>query len=102
MIAVISKNVMETMVSEQFLNQKQLARRWGLSPRTLERWRCQGRGPDYFKLVGRVSYRLSDVEAFEVAQFHAGGSASTTAESVNCVPAAPAPRQPAVALNLAA
>ena len=95
MIAVISKNVMEMAVSEQFLNQKQLARRWGLSPRTLERWRCQGQGPDYLKLVGRVSYRLSDVEAFEAMQFRACVRASTVA-SVTSVPAFPGDRLRAV------
>jgi hypothetical protein len=86
---------METMVSEQFLNQKQLARRWGLSPRTLERWRCQGRGPDYLKLVGRVAYRLCDVEAFEATQFRACGSVSAIG-TVRRVPALPGARLPAV------
>lgn len=47
------------------LSQVQLARRWQLSPRTLERWRCHGHGPAFLKLGGRVVYRLDDVEAFE-------------------------------------
>ena len=47
------------------LSQVQLARRWQLSPRTLERWRCYGNGPAFLKLGGRVVYRLDDVEAFE-------------------------------------
>ncbi len=50
------------------LSQVQLARRWQLSPRTLERWRCHGNGPAFLKLGGRVVYRLDDVEAFERAQ----------------------------------
>ena len=95
MVAVISKNVMEMAVSEQFLNQKQLARRWGLSPRTLERWRRRGQGPDYLKLVGRVSYRLSDVEAFEATQFRACVPASTV-RSVMSVPVLSRARLPAV------
>lgn len=49
----------------QHLNQVQLARRWSLSPRTLERWRNDGSGPSYLKVGGRVLYRLADVEAFE-------------------------------------
>lgn len=102
MIAVISKNEMEMAVSEQFLNQKQLARRWGLSPRTLERWRCQGRGPDYLKLVGRVTYRLNDVESFEAAQFHAGRSVAVAAGSVKRNGDVSGTRQPAVAHHLAA
>ena len=47
------------------INQVQLARRWSLSPRTLERWRWRDQGPVYLKVGGRVLYRLEDVEAFE-------------------------------------
>lgn len=50
------------------LNQTQLSRRWGLSPRTLERWRWLHQGPEYMKLGNRVVYRLEDIEAFEQAQ----------------------------------
>lgn len=50
------------------LNQTELARRWNISPRTLERWRWVKQGPAFLKLGGRVAYRLSDVEAFEAAQ----------------------------------
>ena len=46
-------------------NQVHLARRWNLSPRTLERWRWLNQGPRYLKIGGRVVYRLEDVEAFE-------------------------------------
>jgi hypothetical protein len=47
------------------LDQLELARRWCVSPRTLERWRWTGDGPLYIKLKGRVAYREADVEAFE-------------------------------------
>ena len=47
------------------INQVQLARRWSLSPRTLERWRWRDQGPTYLKVGGRVLYRLEDIEAFE-------------------------------------
>lgn len=50
------------------LNQVQLARRWSLSPRTLERWRWIGQGPQFLKVGGRVIYRLSDIEAYEAEQ----------------------------------
>ena len=49
------------------LNQDQLARRWLLSPRTLERWRWLKQGPAYLRVGGRVLYRLCDVLAFEAA-----------------------------------
>ena len=53
------------------LNQVELARRWDISHRTLERWRWLRQGPRYLKLGGRVVYRLEDVEAFEAAQVRA-------------------------------
>jgi hypothetical protein len=61
------------------LNQIELARRWRISPRTLERWRCLHQGPALVKIGGRVVYRLSDIEAFEVAQRRD----SATAENPN-------------------
>ena len=48
------------------LNQTDLARRWRISPRTLERWRWTGEGPRYIKIGGRILYRLEDVERFEL------------------------------------
>lgn len=47
------------------LNQKELAERWTISHRTLERWRWAGEGPAYMKIGGRVVYRIADIEAFE-------------------------------------
>jgi len=49
-------------------NQIELAARLHISPRTLERWRWAGEGPQFIKLGGRVVYRLEDVEAFEAEQ----------------------------------
>ena len=54
-------------MSKVFLNNEQLARRWHLSPRTLERWRWEGIGPHYLKIGGRVVYGLNDVEEYEQA-----------------------------------
>ena len=48
----------------QYLTQIELARRWRMSPRTLEGWRWLKHGPAYFKF-GHVLYRLSDIESFE-------------------------------------
>ncbi len=53
------------MTDIKHLNQVELARRLGVSHRTLERWRWQGVGPVFLKIGGRVKYRLEDVEAFE-------------------------------------
>ena len=51
------------------LSQRELAARWRISPRTLERWRAQKIGPPWLRLgARRVAYRLSDVLAFERAR----------------------------------
>ncbi|MCW5718670.1 MAG: helix-turn-helix domain-containing protein [Bauldia sp.] len=47
------------------LDQKQLARRWAMSPRTLERWRWLQEGPPFLKLGGKILYRVEDIENFE-------------------------------------
>lgn len=54
-----------------YFNQRQLAARWGVSEATLERWRSDGVGPRYLKLVGKVLYRHVDIEAFEEASARA-------------------------------
>jgi predicted site-specific integrase-resolvase len=56
------------MQQKTCLTQTDLARRWTISPRTLERWRWVGEGPVYMKIGGRVVYRLDDILAFEQAQ----------------------------------
>ena len=48
----------------QHLDQRTLAERWLISPRTLEQWRWQGRGPRYLKIGGRVVYALDDLQAW--------------------------------------
>jgi hypothetical protein len=60
-------------------NQTELARRWRISPRTLERWRWINVGPAFCKIMGRVIYRLDDIEAFETAQRRDPGSEVVTA-----------------------
>jgi hypothetical protein len=50
------------------LLQAELAERWRVSPRTVERWRCKGTGPAWLQLNGRVAYRLIDVLVFERAR----------------------------------
>lgn len=47
------------------LTPRQLATRWHVSEKTLERWRHQGIGPDFLKIVGRVLYPLANIEAIE-------------------------------------
>jgi len=62
------------------INQRELAGRWCVSERTLERWRIIGWGPNYIKIGGRVIYRLEDVEHHELEN-----TRSSTREAVGIV-----------------
>ena len=50
------------------LSTRELAERWNISRRTLDRWRWAGEGPRFLKLGGRVVYRIADIDAFEQQQ----------------------------------
>lgn len=50
------------------LTQIELAQRWKISPRSLEKWRTLGLGPAYTKIGGRVRYLIDDVMAYELAR----------------------------------
>lgn len=69
---------METL----FLNEPQLACRWGVSPKTLQRWRMDGRGPKYLKLSKRVVYPIEDILDFEDRSAYL----STSARAENTAP----------------
>jgi hypothetical protein len=47
------------------LDENELATRWGLSVKTLRRWRQEQLGPVFCKLGARVTYLIAEVEAFE-------------------------------------
>jgi hypothetical protein len=55
-----------------YLTQDDLAARWLLSARTIERWRQTGTGPKYLKLGGRIFYRPDDVETWEESRLRDG------------------------------
>ena len=47
------------------IDEYELAGRWGLSVKTLRRWRQTQLGPVFCKLGARVTYLISEIEAFE-------------------------------------
>lgn len=57
------------------LNQSELAERWNISARTLERWRWLGQGPRHLKIGGRCVYTIQEIEAFEAARLRQSTSA---------------------------
>jgi predicted DNA-binding transcriptional regulator AlpA len=47
------------------ISESDLAARWGISRRTLQRWRQERQGPKYLKLGGRVAYEFSEIKTYE-------------------------------------
>lgn len=65
----------EAGIVRPHLSEQELADRWLLSARTLQRWRQAGTGPVFLRLGRRIVYRRSDVEHFEEAQAQTEGRA---------------------------
>ncbi len=53
------------MTTRIAIDENELATRWGLSVKTLRRWRQESLGPVFCKLGARVTYLIFEVEAFE-------------------------------------
>ncbi|WP_425102487.1 helix-turn-helix transcriptional regulator [Tropicibacter sp. S64] len=54
-------------MTEPMMTQRNLATRWQLTIRTLERWRADGCGPAWVQIGGSIRYRTDDVLAWEEA-----------------------------------
>lgn len=67
--------MMKNRSTVKHLNQANLAERWNVSQRTLERWRTLRIGPTYLKLNGRVVYREQDIASYETQSLRLGESA---------------------------
>lgn len=69
-----SQKETERRALQSYLDTKQAAEILNLSPRTLERWRIEGKGPEYRKFGKRVTY--SQAALFEWAEEQARSSTS--------------------------
>jgi DNA-binding transcriptional MerR regulator len=62
----------------ELLNTLEAAPMIGVTPGTLENWRCQGIGPKFIKTTagrsGRVLYDPADIEAWKAANRYASTS----------------------------
>jgi len=47
------------------LDENELATRWGMSVKTLRRWRQTQLGPVFCKFGARVTYLIHEIEAYE-------------------------------------
>lgn len=53
------------LTSPTSLSETELAQRWKVSTRTIQRWRHEGRLTNWFAVGRRVLYRLEAIEAIE-------------------------------------
>ena len=54
--------------AEEYFDQEEVAARYRVSPRTVEGWRARGLGPRYVRVGGRIKYRRTDCEKYELAR----------------------------------
>ena len=52
-------------MQKMMINEVELAERWNLSPKRLQRWRSEVRGPRFMKMSRRVVYPMDEVLDFE-------------------------------------
>ncbi len=53
------------MTKENYHSEKYVAKKWGISEKTLQRWRGSGDGPEYVKFGGRVRYSEGAIKKYE-------------------------------------
>lgn len=49
---------------EPLLTREHVAKLFSVTPKTLDNWRCLGKGPKYLKFGARVLYRQEDVRNY--------------------------------------
>jgi predicted DNA-binding transcriptional regulator AlpA len=55
----------QSILSDPLLSTEDFSARTGIKPRTIERWRLEGKGPEFVRIGSRmVRYRLSAIESF--------------------------------------
>jgi predicted DNA-binding transcriptional regulator AlpA len=72
---------MANMTEKKWLTTAAAAEIIGVRPATLERWRCEGRGPSYYKITARVvRYDIDDIDEWITAQRREPLATSTVAQ----------------------
>lgn len=56
------KDMVQTQ--ERYLTTEQVSTMIGVTVETLNHWRCDKKGPDYYKVGGKVVYAYKDVIAY--------------------------------------
>ncbi len=58
------------MTEQLLIPEKSLARKWGISHKTLQRWRWLKMGPAYIKIGGRIRYSADSIKDYETSNSH--------------------------------
>ena len=67
-VIVMAKEQKKTKGSKpRYMTTYEAAELLGLSAGTLRVWRCQGKGPSYYKVGNAVRYKVDDLEAWKSA-----------------------------------
>lgn len=73
-IAKLTKSKDGKPAAQRYFDEKDLAKRWGMSVKTLQNWRTKGIGPKWEKIGRSVRYRLRVILAYEKAFSSGGGN----------------------------
>ena len=53
---------------DQFITPTELAKRWRVHVNSVERWRREGKPPNFITINGKILYKLADIEDLELAK----------------------------------
>ncbi len=76
----LAEAALETALANRFLSEVQLAERWGVSVKLLQKWRWKGGGPAFTTLGTSVRYGMLDILAHEQDRRHTSTSSRTVVE----------------------
>jgi predicted DNA-binding transcriptional regulator AlpA len=71
------------MTEQLLLSEKSLARKWGISHKTLQRWRWLKTGPAYIKIGGRIRYSTDSIKEYEDSNLHQAPTTPTSGVSTS-------------------
>lgn len=61
----LARQSIRQQVQRLAIDENELSQRWGLSVKTLRRWRQTQLGPIFCKMGARVTYLIPEIEAYE-------------------------------------
>lgn len=61
----LARQSIRQQVQRLAIDENELSQRWGLSVKTLRRWRQTQLGPIFCKMGARVTYLITEIEAYE-------------------------------------